>query len=128
MTKVSPGLWDQLVAAYEEAERQTDAAEVAWDLLPNAANQSGVKSREELAFDEAFLAESAAEDRLLRIDPPHADAVALQLRIFARRFHSADLRHPPEAPEEPETAILRRIYASLQRLGQAGMTTEASAP
>lgn len=113
MTRVSPALWDQLVAAYEEAERRCIAASDALDALPLPDNEAGEKSEQEAAWEAAFAEEARAGDRLLSVQAPHPAGAALQLRIFALRHHAADLAEAAEPSEDPGAAILRRIRAGL---------------
>src|ERR1700761_186118 len=61
--RVSEAFWDQLVAAYEIAESETDAAEAAErrtaptnDQMPRPDYDPDVKSPEEEAWDRAFAA------------------------------------------------------------------------
>lgn len=110
--------WIDLVAEYEAAMARSDAAFAAYDALEPA--DSG-DAEEERHYEAAFAAFQAAEDRLLGTVAPDLSGVALQLRIFAERFHCAELSEPEMSGEDrPAGAILRRILAGVaQGVGAA---------
>lgn len=112
--KVSENLWSQLVADFEAAAARADEAQAAYEKVPLPDNDAGEKCLEEKAWDAAFAAEVAAEDRLLGVVAPNAAGAALQLRIFARRHFSVDVASEQTRPEDPEVAVLRRIYKALK--------------
>jgi len=99
--------WIDRVAEYEAAMARSDAAFAAYDALEPA--DSG-DTEEERHYEEAFAAFQAAEARVLGMVAPDLSGVALQLRIFAERFHCAELSEPEMSGEDrPAGAILRRI-------------------
>lgn len=112
--------WAGLVADYDTAIARSDTAFAAYDALEPAGSDD---TEEERRYEAAFASLLAAEDRLLGTVAPHLTGVALQLRIFAERFHSAELSEP-ETPGEgrPAGAILRRILSGIEH----GQTTTSS--
>jgi uncharacterized iron-regulated protein len=115
MMMVSETVWAQLVTAWEEAARRYEVAWSAYEKIPLPDNDTETKSQEEEAYEAAITAENAREDRLLGVIAPHVHGVALQLRLFARRYHSIDVAYPRISPEDGEAAALRRIYEGLSR-------------
>lgn len=111
--KVSENLWSQMVAAFDAAAAKADEAQTVYEKVPLPDNDAGEKSSEEKAWEEASAAETAEENRLLGVEAPHPAGAALQLRIFARRYFSVDLATQQTGAEDPEGAILRRIYSAL---------------
>ena len=103
--------WSRLVADYNEAL-------VRWSETGAAALAVPVgqlfESEQERRHDEALRVLDACEDRLLEASPPDLTAVAMQLKLFAERFHCADLDNPPMAGEDAIAgSVLRRIHKAL---------------
>lgn len=114
MQRVSETVWSQLVAQWDAAERELDAATAQHDALPLAENDER-KTPEEEAYDRAFEAAHHAEEQLLGVEAPSPASAAIQLRIFARRHHDVDLGALRQSGEDREAVNLRTIYAALVR-------------
>lgn len=105
MSATTPESWSRLVAARDEALALWSKTSAAAEAL--GAGQFG--SVEERLREEAAKLLDACEDRLLETPAPDLAAVALQLTLFAERFHCADLDEPMAGEDVPEGDILRRI-------------------
>jgi hypothetical protein len=117
VSRVSQSLWGQLVEAYERADTDAELAFHAFDLVPLADND---ESPSDVAANyEALRAiRDQWEDKLLSVEAPTVQAAAYQLRLFARRYHGADLA-TAYAYADDQVAALRRIYDSLERARRA---------
>lgn len=107
----TPESWSRLVEEYDEAlARWAQTGGVA-DALPVG---QAFGSEEERRHEEAVEVLDACEDRLLEASPPDLAAVALQLKLFAERFHCADLDGPPMPGEDAIAgSVLRRIHQAV---------------
>lgn len=113
VSRVSVTLWGQLVDAYERAESDAALAFHAFDLVPLADNDEQ-PSDVEGNYEALRAVRDQWEDKLLSVEAPTVQAAAYQLRLFALRYHGADLatRH---GYQDDQVAALRRIYDSLER-------------
>jgi hypothetical protein len=99
-------IWSSLVAERDAALKHWELTAAALAKLPAAAEWDSEEGR---LHDNARLALDVCEDRLLAAIAPDLQGVALQLELFAQRFHYADLVEPISAQEVPEAGVLRRI-------------------
>jgi hypothetical protein len=126
MTAVTVEQWDELVAAYEAAGVKSDQA-----LEISEADGPGEPgSAADLHYEACWAAFGAAEDELLSAVAPTADALIYQLRVFAERFHQADLTVAETAGEDrPAGEFLRCILAGVERVTRrcpVGLTSRLS--
>lgn len=114
MGAVTETEWRDLIAAYEAAGVRSDEALA----IAEADGPSIAGSDEEAVYDRCWAAFVAEEDRLLDVVAPNLEAVAYQLRVFAERFHQADLAVVAgEGEDRPASEILRRIHEGIARAG-----------
>lgn len=113
MMAVTVDEWRQLVAAYEAAGLKSDEALEASE----ADGPGDIGSEADLHYEACWGAFGAAEDRLLGVVAPTVEALVYQLKVFAERFHQADLAGPETAGEDrPAGEVLRCIVAGVERL------------
>lgn len=98
--------WSVLVAERDAALKEWELTAAALAELPAAAEWDSEEGR---LHDKARVALDTCEDRLLEVTAPDLAAVALQLELFAQRFHCADLDEPMEGEDILEAGVLRRI-------------------
>lgn len=98
--------WPSLVAARDAALKEWELTAAALERLPASAEWDSEEGR---AHDRARVALDACEDRLLEAMAPDLAAVALQLELFAQRFHFADLDEPMGGEDVLQADVLRRI-------------------
>ncbi len=114
MSAVTETEWRDLIASYEAAGVKSDEALA----IAEADGPSVSGSEEEAVYDRCWAAFVAEEDRLLDVVAPNLEAVAYQLRVFAERFHQADLTQvATDGEDRPAGDILRRILAGIARAG-----------
>jgi hypothetical protein len=115
MIEVRSALWDQLVAVYEAADAEADAAYALYgEADPGAEGYDELEARHE----ELGRVRREHEAKLLAVRAPTVAAAAYQLRVYALSYQSADFAEPARSDEDREQTILRRIYESLQQLSE----------
>lgn len=105
MAKGKP-TWSSLLTDREAALKRWELTAAALESLPPAAEWDSQEGRH---HEEARLALDACEDRLLEMVAPDLAGVALQLELFAQRFHCANLDEPMSGEDVLEAGALRRI-------------------
>jgi hypothetical protein len=120
VSRINPRIWSHLVEAFEAAEAEAARAEDARRHAPAPANDEQPSGLDETSAALTRVRD-AWEDRLLTVACPSVAAAAYQLRLFARRYHGAELAAPAPDDESPAAVTLRRIWGGLQNADWVGV-------